>query len=323
MAQWTIYCHTHTDSGRRYIGLTKKTMMQRWNQHVLKSGKDLKTRSFLWSAIRKYGKDAFAHQVLEICKSLEEANTAEEAWIESFSSRDPQFGFNLAKGGGSYTLVIKNNPWDRPEYRAKVLSPAARAASKAALNTPAVKAKIGALAKTAMSNHDTIAKRKIFQQDPLYGARIAEKLKESLSTPEARERMRRSSIESSTSEVQERRAAAIRIAVNTPECKAQRSEISREMWTRPDVRAKYAARVTSPETRALIAAASTGKRHSEESIKKQRELYLVRSSSCKFCDKGLGDTKRTCIKGRVACLGCYTLHRTGLASFVRPDNQFV
>lgn len=32
--RWTIYCHTHVDSGRRYIGLTKQAMMKRWKNHV-------------------------------------------------------------------------------------------------------------------------------------------------------------------------------------------------------------------------------------------------------------------------------------------------
>jgi hypothetical protein len=75
-------------------------MMKRWNQHL----KNAKTRigrgcAHFWNAIRKYGKDAFNHKVLEVCSSLEEANEAEKDWIRSFSSWVPQFGFNLMKGG--------------------------------------------------------------------------------------------------------------------------------------------------------------------------------------------------------------------------------
>lgn len=32
--RYTVYCHIHIESGRRYVGLTKLTMMKRWNQHV-------------------------------------------------------------------------------------------------------------------------------------------------------------------------------------------------------------------------------------------------------------------------------------------------
>ena len=76
--RYTIYCHTHTESGRRYIGLTKLTMMKRWNSHIytanhVKNGKLAATGHFP-NAIRKYGKDAFSHEVLEVCSTLEEAN---------------------------------------------------------------------------------------------------------------------------------------------------------------------------------------------------------------------------------------------------------
>lgn len=117
-----IYCHTHTDSGRRYIGLTKKTMMQRWNQHVAKS-KSLRGKGcfYFWNAIRKYGKDAFSHEVLEVCETLEEANLAEQKWIDHFDSKNPEKGFNLAEGGEHIPHPIRKNPWDDPEYREKAI----------------------------------------------------------------------------------------------------------------------------------------------------------------------------------------------------------
>jgi group I intron endonuclease len=98
--RWTIYCHTHVESGRRYIGLTKKTILQRWNNHVLNAHKKTgKGCRYFWSAIRKYGKDAFSHEVLEYCSTLEVANQAEEAWVEFYETRNQEKGFNLAKGG--------------------------------------------------------------------------------------------------------------------------------------------------------------------------------------------------------------------------------
>ncbi len=36
---WTIYCHMHIESGRRYIGQTKYSMMHRWNQHCAQAKK--------------------------------------------------------------------------------------------------------------------------------------------------------------------------------------------------------------------------------------------------------------------------------------------
>ena len=75
MSVWTIYCHIHTESGRRYIGLTKVSMMRRWNQHVLKSRTcTTKAKIYFCNAIRKYGKDAFSHKVLEVCHHIDDAN---------------------------------------------------------------------------------------------------------------------------------------------------------------------------------------------------------------------------------------------------------
>ncbi len=98
--RWTIYCHIHSETGRRYIGLTKLTMMKRWNQHVRNARyKPGKGCHHFWNAIRKYGKEAFSHEVLEVCHTLEVANLAEECWIELFETMDPAKGFNLSRGG--------------------------------------------------------------------------------------------------------------------------------------------------------------------------------------------------------------------------------
>ena len=147
--KWTIYCHTHIDSSRRYIGLTKMTMMKRWNRHIyntnyMKNGKPANTGHFP-NAIRKYGKDAFSHEILEVCNTLKKANSAEIKWIEFYDTNNPEKGFNLARGG-DHTPHLFKNPWDRPEYRTKQLArppntaamqtPESRVANRASLNTP-------------------------------------------------------------------------------------------------------------------------------------------------------------------------------------------
>jgi hypothetical protein len=120
--KWTIYCHTHVGSWRRYIGLTKKTMTRRWKEHVQnaikKTGRGCR---HFWNAIRLYGKDAFSHEILEICMDLEVANLAEECWIEFFETRDPTGGFNLAKGGRYIPKSKYSNPWKRPGFGANSL----------------------------------------------------------------------------------------------------------------------------------------------------------------------------------------------------------
>jgi hypothetical protein len=94
-------------------------MMQRWNRHVYAALHSDKGRWHFPNAIRKYGKDAFSHEVLEVCDSIEVSNLAEQCWIEFYETLNPSKGFNLAKGGEFKPHGIRKNPWDDPEYRAK------------------------------------------------------------------------------------------------------------------------------------------------------------------------------------------------------------
>jgi group I intron endonuclease len=144
--RWTIYCHTHTDSGCRYIGLTKLTMAKRWNQHLQNARKKRgRGCSYFWNAIRKYGPSAFSHEVLEICRDLHVANLAEECWIEFYDTRNPENGFNLAKGGAS--------AWTDPRSTRQKLSEAAKNSM-----TPERRASLSALRKGVPLSEETRAK---------------------------------------------------------------------------------------------------------------------------------------------------------------------
>lgn len=122
--------------------MTKITMMGRWNQHVrnaqLKVGKGC---HHFWNAIRLYGKNAFSHEVLEVCDNIEAANLAEVKWIEKLGTTDSKKGFNLMRGG-SHSPHPNKNPWDRPEYREKSC-----VAAKARWGDPERKAKYMAAAR--------------------------------------------------------------------------------------------------------------------------------------------------------------------------------
>ena len=135
MSQWVIYCHTHITSNRRYIGLTKGTMERRWWGHCNSSKKFKDEKSFFQNAIRKYSPKSFSHHILEICYSLKDANDAEKAWIESFSSRNPEFGFNILAGGEQRKYNRSRNPWETPGFREKVSD-----AVKKSFDTPESKA---------------------------------------------------------------------------------------------------------------------------------------------------------------------------------------
>lgn len=146
------YCHIHVESGRAYIGLTKLTMMKRWNRHVYDATKRHRSYHFA-NAIRKYGKEAFSHTILEVCKDLEVANLAEKCWIELLDTRNPGKGFNLSVGGDGPPPGPFRNPWKNPNY--KWHDPEYRRLHgekmKSIVNDPVIRAKIAASMKVVQS----------------------------------------------------------------------------------------------------------------------------------------------------------------------------
>jgi len=195
--RWTIYCHIHTESGRRYIGLTKLTMMKRWNQHVSNAkAKKGKGCAHFWAAIRKYGKHAFIHRILAYCDDLETANLAEECWIEFYDTRNPEKGFNLAKGGAHIPHPIHRNPWDDPEFRAARLADLDRANS-------------------SITSAERSQRSQSLWNDPEFRQQVTASNREAYSDPA----------------VKNHAASAMKEAFARPESRAKRSKSSSAMWT--------------------------------------------------------------------------------------------
>jgi group I intron endonuclease len=98
--RFTIYCHTNRVNGKRYVGQTVYSMEKRWGDHVALAKSGNRRSQAITNAIRKYGADAFDHQVLEIVSTQEEADLYETLWIEQMNCRVPN-GYNLKSGGGA------------------------------------------------------------------------------------------------------------------------------------------------------------------------------------------------------------------------------
>ena len=84
-----IYKTTNLINSKIYIG---QQTHKRWS--YLGSGKILKL------AIKKYGRENFKKEIIEICNSIEELNEKEIYWIKIFNSIDKNIGYNIAFGGG-------------------------------------------------------------------------------------------------------------------------------------------------------------------------------------------------------------------------------
>ena len=284
---WTIYCHTHIESGRKYVGLTSQTILQRWNQHVSKAYDSKGGRWHFPNAIRKYGKDAFSHEILEVCDSLESANLAEEKWIEFHKTRDLQFGFNLMKGG-NHIPHPKKNPWDRPEYRVKSLM-----AAKARWNDPAIRAR-------CVARYD----------DPEYRAKMALAQKAVWNDPEYR--FKRSALWADP-EFRARASVASKKLHARPEVKEKLSRAKLGRRHSPEMIEKFRAsnRSGEPEIREKIRNAISGRKHKPESIIKMSVFHTARGQVL------ASRTHITCkVHGLISVNDCYRpLQASGRPSF--------
>jgi len=263
--KWTIYCHTHVESGRHYIGLTKYTMMHRWNQHCAQAKSSKGGRWHFPNAIRKYGKDAFSHEVLEVCHSLEVTNLAEECWIELLETRDPLKGFNLAKGGASTPTssdsianmsLASKAKWADPEYRKRHAEALARPEAK--LNRVAASKAKWADPETRERLHEASKKS---HADPKYLAAASAASAASNARPEVR-----SAISSSLSgkslkpSHRARISAVVKERLSSPEARASHLAMVAEVQSRPEwverQSASHRGKVTSEETKARLSASN-------------------------------------------------------------------
>ena len=96
-----VYCIKNTINNKEYIGLTTRTLEQRWKQHIYESNKQdsWEWNTPLGNAIKKYGKDSFQIFVLEECSSETELKQKEIQLIKERKSLASETGYNLTLGG--------------------------------------------------------------------------------------------------------------------------------------------------------------------------------------------------------------------------------
>lgn len=234
---WTIYCHIHIDSSRRYIGLTSQTIEKRWKNHIYAAKSSKNGKWHFPNAIQKYGPEAFSHEILEVCDTLETAKLSEIKWIKFYNTRDPGKGFNSTKGGDYIPPTpkiqrteISKRLWQDPEFRSKMLA--------ATWNRPGYRQKVlESLKRTnatpeSKENHSVASKTK--WQDPNFRIRNAESYKTAYLNPINRNK----------------RIETMKKTFATPESKSKRSKSSKLVWQNPELRAKDAERWKDPVYRA-------------------------------------------------------------------------
>lgn len=92
-----VYCFKNNINEKRYIGTTKRSLAERWRNHLVDVERGSKFR--FHAAIRKHGDESFTGFILEECSSIDEMMTKEKYYIELFHTTDYEMGYNMSSGG--------------------------------------------------------------------------------------------------------------------------------------------------------------------------------------------------------------------------------
>ena len=88
---YKIYLITNTENIKKYVGITKFSLEERFSQHI-------KRGFILTEAIQKYGYQNFSIDLIEEVESAERAYELEQYYIKEYNTKAPN-GYNLTDGG--------------------------------------------------------------------------------------------------------------------------------------------------------------------------------------------------------------------------------
>jgi group I intron endonuclease len=88
-----IYKITNIINGKIYVGQSKYD-----NPTYLGSG------IYIIQAVKKYGKENFKREIIEVCENQKLTDEREKFWIKELKAREKNIGYNVASGGSSYIM---------------------------------------------------------------------------------------------------------------------------------------------------------------------------------------------------------------------------
>lgn len=92
---YTVYVHINKVNGKKYVGITKQPVKNRWNR-----GNGYKNNEYFFRAIKKYGwENGFEHHIVASGLTAKEAEKKEQELISKYNSHNSQNGYNITTGG--------------------------------------------------------------------------------------------------------------------------------------------------------------------------------------------------------------------------------
>ena len=92
---YEIYGITNLVNNKIYIGQTKQGYRRRFIQHLCPS----EGCPLFRNAVKKYGRQNFECELIDIAETQAEANEKEKMWIKALGTYKPENGYNLSMGG--------------------------------------------------------------------------------------------------------------------------------------------------------------------------------------------------------------------------------
>jgi len=138
-----IYLIVNHVTGKYYVGQHKGTDLKKYLQKKFWAAKhQLYGSSHLFNSIRKYGREVFTiHALLSDVQTRPELDAYERDFIAFLKSQDPEFGYNIARGGEgggmlgkkhSVKTIEKIRASNQGKHRETLASPEMQAARLAA-----------------------------------------------------------------------------------------------------------------------------------------------------------------------------------------------
>jgi len=173
-----IYKTTNLINGKIYIGQDSNN-----NENYFGSGKILKR------AIKKYGKENFKKEILEIVDDLTILDEREIYWINELNSTDRNIGYNISKGGQSINrlgvkhtddwkknMSVKNSGVNNPFYGKHHLETTKQKISESLRNSKSFKDAINNPVRL-----DEQRNRMLGSKNPFYGVKLSDEHRKKIS----------------------------------------------------------------------------------------------------------------------------------------------
>nr|DAQ99648.1 MAG TPA: intron associated endonuclease [Caudoviricetes sp.] len=92
---WCVYLHTNKINNKKYVGITSRNPLVRWQ-----NGNGYSSNKHFYNSIKKYGwENGFTHEVLYTNLSEEKACEIEKELITKYQSYNMKYGYNQDMGG--------------------------------------------------------------------------------------------------------------------------------------------------------------------------------------------------------------------------------